>query len=704
MIESDFQTFEAVGALVVVLDADDRIIYWNQACSNLTGYALDEVRGRRFWDFLLIPEEVEPVRLAVRELRVTERPRTFANYWVTRTGARRWIAWSHTVTKGADESSRYFVKTGIDRTESKQAEDELAGVIGIAADAIISIDDQHRIVIYNQGAETIFGWSAAEVMGKPLDVLLPERFRHPHDRHLDDFATGDVTARHMGQRSSIIFGLRKDGTEFPAQAAISKVDVGSSRLFTVVLRDVSEQTRREQERDLQAELGASLAETLDYDDTLMRFARLVVRDLADFCVVDLVGKDGTLRRTKVLHRDPDKTAACHLFLGPFPDGQLARVVSAVVQSHRPCLMVEVPQLDPEASARDAPELHALREGAPRSLMVVPLLARGRLLGTLTIVSSHPTRRYEERDLRLAEDLGRRAALALENASLYDEARRATRDLREANEQMVSATIRAQELTDEADAARSRIEESERELREVGEFRELFIGIVSHDLRNPLASIRMATNLLLQRGELDPHTEKQVGLIVRSSQRMTRMISQLLDLTRARLGGGFPLQPKPTDLGEVCRTVVEELAAAIHLEVEGDLTGVWDPDRLSEALSNIAGNAVEHATPGTVVVVKARAEAADVVVEISNQGEPIPGNLLPFIFEPFRRAKQHTVSATGNLGLGLYIAKQIVSSGCGTLVAHSGDGTTTFSMRLPRQQPAAAKSQSDAASVPPPATT
>jgi signal transduction histidine kinase len=265
--------------------------------------------------------------------------------------------------------------------------------------------------------------------------------------------------------------------------------------------------------------------------------------------------------------------------------------------------------------------------------------------------------------------------------------------------MVSAAIRAQELAHAAEEARARTEESERELREVAEFRERFIGIVGHDLRNPLGAINMAGNLLLRRGHLNDNDVKKVTLIVRSSQRMTRMISQLLDLTRARLGGGFPLEPQATDLREVCRGVIEEFAAAIRLEVEGDVTGVWDADRLAEAVSNIAWNAIEHADPGTAVVVKARADGGEVVVEIVNQGDPIPGDVLPFIFEPFRRAEQHQKSPTGNLGLGLYIAKQIVQSSHGTLVAYSGEGTTTFSMRLPRQSASAPQIHSDAAPSP-----
>lgn len=257
------------------------------------------------------------------------------------------------------------------------------------------------------------------------------------------------------------------------------------------------------------------------------------------------------------------------------------------------------------------------------------------------------------------------------------------DQREANEQMVRATVRAQELALEADVAKERAEKSELELRAVGEFREMFIGILGHDLRNPLNSIVLAAALLLRRGRLDDEDAESAARIIRSSHRIDRMIAQTLDLTRARLGGGLPIEVEPTDLREVCRNVVDEFDATIQLAVEGDVTGTWDADRLTEVLSNIVGNAIACAAPETVVAVKAHADGPNVVVEISNQGDSIPAEVLPFIFEPFRRAQQHTKSATGNLGLGLYIAHQIVLSHGGMLDAHSAGGTTTFVMRLPR---------------------
>ncbi|MHB8420675.1 MAG: sensor histidine kinase [Myxococcales bacterium] len=263
-----------------------------------------------------------------------------------------------------------------------------------------------------------------------------------------------------------------------------------------------------------------------------------------------------------------------------------------------------------------------------------------------------------------------------------ELERLVRQQREANAEMVAATVHAQEMTEKADAARGKSEASERELVEEAEFRELFIGIAGHDLRNPLGAIDMAANQLLKRGHLDERDQRAATLILRSAVRMKEIIHLLVELTRARLGGGVPIEPRSCDLREVCRDVAQEFEAPIEVIAEGDVTGLWDPGRLAEGLSNILKNATEHAKSGSAIVVAVRAEGADVVVEITNEGSPIPADLLPVLFEPFRRGPRGK-SESANLGLGLYISHQIVLSHGGSLAAHSGDGKTTFVMRLPR---------------------
>src|SRR5262249_46388067 len=148
------------------------------------------------------------------------------------------------------------------------SEAKSAGILSISRDAIISIDGNQCITLFNEGAEKIFGYSQTEVMGSPLDVLIPERFRATHRRHVQGFMTGREHVRHVGSRSGGIIGRRKSGEEFPMDAAISKLDVGGEPVMTVELRDVTERRRIESDQRFLAELGSVLASTLDYEDTV----------------------------------------------------------------------------------------------------------------------------------------------------------------------------------------------------------------------------------------------------------------------------------------------------------------------------------------------------------------------------------------------------------------------------------------------------
>lgn len=266
--------------------------------------------------------------------------------------------------------------------------------------------------------------------------------------------------------------------------------------------------------------------------------------------------------------------------------------------------------------------------------------------------------------------------------------------REANEKLVLTAIRAQEQSDAAVDGRRRAEEEavtvrarEMELLTTAEFRERLIGIIGHDLRNPLNAIVMASTLQLARGHLTDEDARLAKRVVSSGQRMARMIGQLVEFTRARLGGGFTLTLKECHLGTICRDIAEELrissAHEIHQTSEGELHGRWDADRIAEALSNIAGNAVDHATPGTPVVMHAYGEAGTAVIEITNQGACIPPALLPGIFKAFRGEGSQAKPNTDHLGLGLYIASEVAQSHGGTLSVRSSNGATTFTMRLPR---------------------
>jgi len=233
---ADFQLFDKISALVIVLDRDGLIVHCNRTCSEFSGYALEEVRGRHVRDVLQDSGKLESALL--EGLRAGEVPGRFECYWVTKSGDRRWLTWSTTFMVGPDGQVEYVIGTGIDRTteekrveELRNSEAKLKGIVSIAADAIITIDEEQRIVIYNQGAEDVFGWRRDEALGKPLDILLPEFFRGSHRQHLRDFATGTVNARRMGERGRRIEAGATDrpGETTRALTELRKLEISAVR-------------------------------------------------------------------------------------------------------------------------------------------------------------------------------------------------------------------------------------------------------------------------------------------------------------------------------------------------------------------------------------------------------------------------------------------------------------------------------------------
>jgi signal transduction histidine kinase len=237
-----------------------------------------------------------------------------------------------------------------------------------------------------------------------------------------------------------------------------------------------------------------------------------------------------------------------------------------------------------------------------------------------------------------------------------------------------------------------ITESKRQeeaLRQTAEFRERFLGIVSHDLRNPLNAILLSANTLLHADDLPAHRLKAVRRIAASGERMGRMIGELLDFTRGRLGGGIPIHRQPVNLWHLCRHVVEELEIShpgreLRLVAEGDFQGAWDSDRLAQLLGNLGKNALDYSPADTCVDFTLHDEGDSVRVEVHNEGPPIPCELLSGIFEPFRRAATGDAHPSSGLGLGLFIVQRIAEAHGGTVEvrSHVGDGTT-FAVRLPR---------------------
>ena len=233
-------------------------------------------------------------------------------------------------------------------------------------------------------------------------------------------------------------------------------------------------------------------------------------------------------------------------------------------------------------------------------------------------------------------------------------------------------------------------------RDLEQSKEMFLAILGHDVRTPLGAIMMSATGLLMSRDLGAPYQAAATRILNSGTRIKQIVCDLLDLTRTRLGSGIPLARAPIDLERVSRQTVDEVAAyhpdrVVRYESSGELHGNWDDARLGQALSNLIGNAVQHGFPDSPVSVTARGGKDEVTIAVHNLGPVIPPVHLHQIFSPLKRIGRGDDKAdtSGSMGLGLYIANEIVKGHGGRIDVESSEaGGTTFTVRLPRGEPAA----------------
>jgi signal transduction histidine kinase len=260
---------------------------------------------------------------------------------------------------------------------------------------------------------------------------------------------------------------------------------------------------------------------------------------------------------------------------------------------------------------------------------------------------------------------------------------------------VEATVRLEDMTRFNESmdqllAESIVSYSER----VDHSREIFLGILGHDLRTPLHSVALVADMLANHGELSGLTLKMAMQIAVSVREMERMIRDLLDFTGTRLGAKMTISPEPMDLAELSTEIIEEMkmihpARVFRLAVDGDVKGSWDRARLRQLISNLLGNAVQHGAADSDITLTISAGIKDAIVSVRNFGNPIPKDAQTIIFDPLRRNTDTNLTRpAGSIGLGLYIAREVASAHGGAIQVQSDTTETTFLVRLPRQEDAA----------------
>jgi signal transduction histidine kinase len=422
------------------------------------------------------------------------------------------------------------------------------------------------------------------------------------------------------------------------------------------VRDITARFRTESRQRFLAEIGALLADSLDYEATLARIARMCVPTLADWCALDLVDEGGKVRRLALAHRDPEREPALREISRRYPPAAAApSPIHDVLATGHSLFM---PSIGPEqwnSLVRDAEHLRLVGIVGMSAGMVVLLQARGRALGTLSLVGMG-TRRFTAEDLALAEEVGRRAALALDNAALYREARAAIHE------------------------------------------REQFASIASHELKTPLTTAQGYVDLLtrlIDRPELDrDRFGRYLGQLRTGLSRLGVLVADLLDTSRLQQGH-LALRPAPCDLTALAREVLDRFAEVpertarhtLAIEAPGPVIGEWDRDRLDQVITNLVSNALKYSPDGGAVRVSVARDAEGwTALAVADEGIGIPPEVQPTLFRPFVRGAA-AASAVGGTGLGLYIVDQIARrhGGAVSLVSAPGAGTTV-TVHLPVEVP------------------
>jgi len=546
-----------------------------------------------------------------------------------------------------------------------------------ALDCIITMDHEGRITAFNPAAERTFGHPRAAVIGRQMaEVIIPPPLRERHRRAMAHYlATGEGPI--LGRRLELT-ALRADGSEFPIELTVNVMRLADETpIFTGYLRDITERKQAEEERvrllaaeqtarrgaeaserrlAFLAEASAVLASSLEWQATLEQVARLAVPVLADYCVIN-VGEDGTrMRRVATAHADPSKQPLVERLREFPPDPASMKRVAQVMRSGVSDMVASLDVARAAAAFPNREHREIVLALAPRSYMVVALRARERTLGTMTFVATESGRRYGPLDLALAEELARRAAMAIDSARLYEAERQARTE--------AEAATRA---------------------------RDAFLATVSHELRTPLSPI-LSWARMLQKGTLDADKARHaLETIERSARSEAQLIEDLLDVSRI-IAGKLRLDVRPVDLVPVIRAgiaVVQPAADAKNIRVQAVLdpeagTVAGDPERLQQVTWNLLSNAVKFTPKGGCVQVVLKRLHAHVEVAVSDTGQGIRPQFLPRIFRRFEQADSSTTRAHGGLGLGLAIVRHIVELHGGSVHAESaGPGKgAVFTVKLP----------------------
>ena len=530
--------------------------------------------------------------------------------------------------------------------EAEAARRTVAAIVEAVTDGFIAFDRDLRFTYVNRRAAELWGRPVSELLGRTPAEVFPGMDRSPF------FAMVERVAR--TGRADVIEDYATS-LHIPIELrAYPLADGGAVGFFT----DLSERRRAEAAATFMVEASRTLASSADYQSTLTNLAAAAVPRLGDWCAVDVLAEPDSaawppkIERVATIHQDPAMRELARAMNAAFPpDWSRDAGTVGVLRTRQPVLVSEITEAMRAASARNEAHLAMMRQLDIRSIIVVPLVARDRVLGTITLVMSESGRRFTEADLTLAIDLGQRAGVALDNARL----------LRDANAANVAKTE--------------------------------FLRTVSHELRQPLNAIQGYLGLwkLGIRGELPSTMREDIERLSRNQEHLAVLIEDLLSFTRLE-AGQLSIERAPVSTASVVASLEAMMRPQMHehrIEFDcapGDasLAVLGDQHRIVQICVNLLTNAMRATPPHGRVTLRCAPDDGSIVITVTDTGSGIAEEQLESIFSPFTQLGRTLNAPREGAGLGLAISRGLAEAMGGSLQVTSELGKgSMFSLRLPR---------------------
>jgi PAS domain S-box-containing protein len=644
-------TLASIGDAVLATDNQGRISFLNKTAESLTGWTEALARGKPLDEvFRIINEQTRnkvenPVTKVLREGVVVG----LANHTVliARNGTERPI--DDSAAPIFDESGDVYgvvlvFRDATSQREAQEALQKLAAIVQFSDDAMISKTIDGTITSWNAGAERLFGFTAGEAIGQPIDLIVPGDRREEEAGIMRRLTAGERVDHFDTVRR------RKDGSRFDASLSISPIKnsygeiVGASK----VLRDITERKRSEGALALLARASRALAVLTDRGSALQQTAMMTVPFFADWCVVYCINQDGNIEPQAYAHRDPEKQRLLSEILKKYPlDWNSPAISVRVLRSGKTEFVEDMPESLVMSVVRSEEEREAIKGLNPRSIISVPLLIRDRVVGVISFAASESSRRYKQSDVDFAEDLAGRVATAIDNAHLFDSVKQADRQKDE------------------------------------------FLAMLAHELRNPLAAIQYAS-VLVQMPSSEPKTEL-FEIIERQIKNLARLIDDLLDISRISQNK-IQLKREYLDAATVvaraaaaARPLMEQKKHTFTIDVAKDAMPLYaDATRAEQIIANLLTNAAKYTPDGGQIALRAYPQEGMAVIKVKDTGVGLPPQMLPRVFELFAQVDRTLDRSEGGLGIGLTIVRKLAEMHGGSVsVASDGLGRgSEFTVRLP----------------------